>query len=177
MFTQEELESLKDRLDETEYNKLLNVLNAAIERDKLAFDLTDTIQKIVQNPQAKKKFEELKQVAGIPLDLPKTPLDPVLDEVENLKWKTQVNELRDKIYEKMEEYGLSRDELENIVEFKKKNKIADDFAAIELYSMWRAKSAELEPVKFHNPLKEKPEDYTEDEAYKLAMQDLRRYMR
>lgn len=174
MFTREELEALRDRLEDDEYQKLLNVINAAVERDKLAMDLTETVQKIVQNPTARKKFNELKQVAGIPLDLPKTPIDPIYEKIDELEKKTYAQQMQEKIIEKLNEYGMSREELSAIAKFQQEHKIQDDLAAIELYAMWKARNEELEPVKFHNPLKRNPDEYTIDDAYKLAMNDLRK---
>jgi hypothetical protein len=174
MFTKEELELIKEQLGEDYARKIELLQEDYLNKVKTEEELKQGLQKIFSNPRAKRKFEEVAREAGLNYEIPKYPHEEDIKELAKELEEVKKEQYKRTIFEKLAEYGLTSADIPKIVEFQKNYNIKDDLKAIELYAAYiKPREAELEPVAGINPFN-MPEDYTEETAKKLILQDLKR---
>jgi len=141
-------------------------------REKQMQEIEESIQKILTNKKTRKKFKELIEESNIPLTIPETPLDNIERELEERLSKIEFEKEREEIMKLLNEYGIGPSEYNDLIEFQKTYRIADNKKAIELYAQMRARQIELEPVRLS--FKSSLEGWSKEEAYKKTIEELRK---
>lgn len=180
MFTKEELEYIKEELGEEWYEKALQVNRLAQEGITVKTELEENLRKIFLQPKAKKHFVEALKEAQIPVDIPSDPYYEKIEDLERnvskVKEDLRLEAQKKEILDLLNQYGITPDEYDELIQFQKEYKIKDNKKAIELYALYRQKKlSELPPSRFVSEMI-KGEGYTEEEAYKRALEDLRKIM-
>lgn len=181
MFTQEELEYIREQLGEDYFNKMVKTIELANEGNQIKQELTDYLTKIYTDLEARENLEKAFKKANLPIDIPE---DPYIKEIKRIK--SNVKEIERKIEEKdianeikrrLEEYGITPDEYDDLIQFQKQYAIKNGLKAIELYAMYKKQNApyEIEPTRFKTMFE--PKEFNEEEAYKKTIQELNRLIR
>ncbi|MGB9693860.1 MAG: hypothetical protein ACPLYF_03355, partial [Fervidobacterium sp.] len=171
MLTREDIERLKELVgDDDIIRKLEFAAEDYVQLKKQDMELKEALNKMIMNRKARQYLKEAFQSAELPYEIPEPPgseeVKEVRDEIENIK-KSQ---WKQKIFETLQEYGLSESELPEIAKFQQEHGIANDLSAIRLYALSKKQTPELEPV--YSPEAEilrNPEEfrksYNEKQAY------------
>ena len=181
MFTQEEIEYLKETLGEDWYRKIMEMSEQAHKAVQIETELKENLQKIFYNPEAKEHFIKALQKAEIPVDIPVDPYEKQIKElkkeVTKVKSTYEEEKMRQAIVDALSKYGITESEYEDLINFQKEYGITDNLKAIELYAQTRKQkgSQEFAPSKFVKSILE-PQEYTEEVAYKKTMQELKKIL-
>lgn len=181
MFTEEELEYIKEQLGNDWYEKLVKTMEMADKGVQVEQELKENLYKIFTNPEAKEHLLNALSKAGIQVDIPKDPYEEQIKslkkDLKEVEKKVEKSSTFQKVKEKLDEYGITEDEYEDLINFQRQYGIKDGLKAIELYAMFKKQKAyEVPPARFAKEMLS-PETYSEEEAYKKTLEDFKKIIR
>lgn len=182
MFTQEELEYLRDTLGEDWAKRVMELADMANKGKALEKDLYDSLYKIYTEPEAKEHFIQAIKKAGLNYEVPEDPYEKQIkklkEEVKGFKENIEQERIKKEIFELLEQYGIMPEEYEDLIKFQQDYGIKDGRKAIELYAQMKQTKKgipELSPVHFTKEVLTNPA--SEEEVYKKTIQELQKIMR
>jgi hypothetical protein len=173
MLTERELQEIEEQMGKEYADRIRLMQEELVDKTKVAQDFQDTIKKAMVSKKAKKHLEALVQELKIPLEIPKYPHEEDIEDVKKDLSEIKKQKHKEKIFEMLSSYGLTKEEIPKIAEFQKENGIMDDFAAIRIYAELKRKREELEPTPSVNVFK-LPEEFKEEDAYKAVFEELKK---
>ncbi len=136
MITLEELELL----DEPTRNKIIRELQTG---ENVKQELQTFMQNVYKSPALKQKLEEVVKAVSPNIKLPDNPLDPIYNELNQLKQQQQTETLKQKLMIKAQQLNITPAEYTDVDKFMQENGITNMERGMELYAQLRNMNAPI----------------------------------